>query len=352
MNRTMKNIRIAMLGSGFVANFYMLGLRDVPGHEVVVVQGREGSAQPFAAEWGIAEATADLDRTIARDDIDLYLIALPNFLHKEFALKLAARRRNQVCTKPLARTGPEARAILDAANESGAIHGYAETEVFAPAVVRAERSIREGAIGRPLWVRSREAHGGPHTPWFWDPELAGGGALLDMGCHCIEAARYFFGKGDLPLEVMAWGDTLHHTKSKAEDNALAMIRFTSGAIAHLEVSWTARGGLDLRNEVHGTGGAIFTDVTRGTPIETFTIGGSGYVVEKADLDRGWVKPVPEEAFTYGYQAEMKHFVECVREGRKPRETYHDGWVVNVILDAAYRSMKSRSWEKILLGASA
>lgn len=336
-----------MLGTGFVANFYMLGLKDVPGVEVVLVQGRENSARRFALEWRIAEIEADLDRAIARDDIDLFLIAQANFMHRETALKLAARKRNQVCTKPLGRNAGEAREMFDAAAASGAIHGYAETEVFAPSVVRAEKAVREGAIGKVLWVRSREAHFGPHTPWFWDRELSGGGALLDMGCHCIEAARYFFGKDVRPVEVMAWGDTLFHKeKTQAEDNAFAAIKFENGGIAHLEVSWTARGGLDLRNEVHGTEGAIFTDVTRETPIEMFTLGSAGYLIEKADLDRGWVKPLPEEAYAYGYQAEMKHFVECARAGRMPRETYEDGWVVNTIVDACYRSMKSRSWEPI------
>ena len=342
----MKTVRIGILGNGFVANFYMLGLKDVPGHEVVLVQGREESARRFAKQWHIAETVTDLDAAIARDDIDLFLIALPNFLHRDAAIKLAEAGRNQVCTKPLGRTGAEAREMVEAVKNAGVMNGYAETEVFAPAVVRAEEAVRAGAVGEVLWVRSREAHFGPHSPWFWDPELSGGGALIDMGCHCIEAARYFFGKDIKPIEVMAWGDTLYHKKSKCEDNALAMIRFESGGVAHLEVSWTARGGLDLRNEIHGTEGAIFTDVTRGASIEMFTKGSSGYIVEKADLDVGWVKPVPEEAFTYGYQAEMKHFVECVRDGATPRETYDDGLAVNTIIDAAYRSMKSKKWENI------
>ncbi|MER3417438.1 MAG: hypothetical protein C4297_14700 [Gemmataceae bacterium] len=346
----MRTVRLAMLGAGFVAEFYMQGLKDVPGQEVVVVWSRtEATARKLASRWGIPEVSTDLDRTIARDDIDLYLIALPNFLHKEVAVKVARARRHQVCTKPLGRNAREAREMLDAVQEAGVLHGYAETEVFAPAVVRAGEIIRSGGIGRVLWVRSRESHFGPHSPWFWDADLAGGGALLDMGCHCIEAARFFFGKDVQPVEVMAWGDTLYHRdKTRAEDSTLAIIRFADGGIAHLEVSWTSRGGLDLRNEIHGTHGAIFTDVTRGTSIEAFTLGSSGYVVEKGESDRGWVKPVPEEAFVYGYQAEMKHFVECVREGKTPRETYYDGYVVNVIIDAAYRSMQSRRWETISL----
>ncbi len=337
-----------MLGSGFVAEFYMQGLRDVPGQEVAVVASRrEDSVRGFAAKWKIPETATDLDRVIARDDIDLFLIALPNFLHKDVALKLARAQRNQVCTKPLGRNAEEAKAMLEAVSAAGVLHGYAETEVFAPAVVRAEQMVRSGAIGKVLWVRSRESHFGPHSAWFWDPDLAGGGALLDMGCHCIEASRYFNGKNIRPVEVMAWCGTLFH-KTKAEDNTLALIRFENGSVAHLEVSWTSRGGLDLRNEIHGTEGAIFTDLTRGTAIEAFTLRPSGYLVEKAESAQGWVKPVPEEAFVYGYQAEMKHFVECVRNGESPRETYRDGYAVNTVIDAAYRSARNRRWETISL----
>ncbi|HEX6508130.1 MAG TPA: Gfo/Idh/MocA family oxidoreductase [Chloroflexota bacterium] len=342
----MDPVRIAMLGAGFVAEFYMQGLKDVGGHEVVVAASRnEDTVNTFARRWDIPETSTSVDDTIARDDIDLYLIALPNAVHKDVAVALARNGRNQVCTKPLARSGAEAREILDAVNEAGVLHGYAETEVFSPAVVRAEGMIRAGSIGKVLWVRSRESHFGPHAPWFWDPELAGGGALVDMGCHCFEAARYFHGKDVRPVEVMCWADTLHHD-SKAEDNALAILRFENGGIGHAEVSWTSRGGLDLRNEIHGTEGAIFTDVTRSTPIEAFTTASSGYVVEKAESEQGWVKPVPEEAFVYGYQAEMKHFVDCIRTGTMPRENYHDGYVINTIIDAAYRSTESRTWEPI------
>jgi predicted dehydrogenase len=87
-------------------------------------------------------------------------------------------------------------------------------------------------------------------------------------------------------------------------------------------------------------------VTRQTPITTFTTKSAGYVIEKADIDLGWTRPLPEEAFAYGYQAEMRHFVECVRNGETPRETYEDGYVVNCILDAGYDSMKNRKWVRV------
>ena len=340
-----------MLGSGFVAEFYMQGLANVNGQEVAINYSRSlERAQKFAQRWGIAETTTDLDQAIARTDIDLFVIALPNEEHLPAGLKLARAGKHQVCTKPLGRTREEARQLRDAVRAAGVMNGYAETEVFAPAVVKARESIEAGGIGRVLWVRSRESHSGPHSPHFWDITKTGGGAMNDLGCHCIEAARYFFGKDDPIVEVLAWGATLvHGAKTAGEDNALLVLKFASGGIGHCELSWTTLGGLDLRNEIHGSEGSIFTDVTRSTPIASFTTKSTGYVVEKADLDFGWTKPLPEEAFTYGYQAEMKHFVECVRDGRTPRETYEDGYIVNCVLDAGYESMRTNRWVRVDYG---
>jgi predicted dehydrogenase len=344
----MKTVNIAMLGSGFVADFYLQGLANVNGQQVVANYSRSrGRGRDFAARWGIPESTTDRDALIARGDIDLYIIALPNEEHRPVAEALARARRNQVCTKPLARTRAEAKAMLAAARKSGMLHGYAETEVFAPAVVKARETVERGGIGRVIWVRSRESHSGPHSPHFWDIEKTGGGAMNDLACHSIEAARYFFGKQDKVVEVMAWGGTfVHGHKTKGEDNALLVLQFDGGGIGHCELSWTTKGGLDLRNEIHGSEGSLFTDVTRGTPVASFTTQAAGYVVEKADIDFGWTRPLPEEAFAYGYQAEMRHFVECVRDGRTPRETYEDGYVVNCILDAGYQSMRGRKWVRV------
>jgi predicted dehydrogenase len=338
-----------MLGSGFVAEFYMQGLANVHGHDVVVNYSRSSKrAQSFGAKWRIPESSTRLAPIVARNDIDLYIIALPNEEHLPVSLELARARKHQVCTKPLGRNAREAKRMLAAARRSGAMHGYAETEVFAPAVVKAQAIVASGGIGRVLWVRSRESHSGPHSPHFWDIQKTGGGALNDLGCHTIAAARLLFGKSDRIVEVMGWGARLvHRTKTRGEDNALLVLKFASGGIAHCELSWTTKGGLDLRNEVHGSEGSIFTDVTRSTPITAFTGRPAGYVVEKADHDTGWTRPLPEEAFTYGYQAELRHFVECVRDGRTPSETYEDGWIVNLVLDAGYRSMKTRRWVKIL-----
>ncbi len=338
-------VRIGLLGSGFVSNFYMQGLRDVAGWEVpVVASPNRDHAEAFARKWDIPESTSDVESVIRRADIDLVVLGVPNHVHKDLAIACARAGKHVVCTKPLGRNAAEAREMLDAVRAAGVLHGYAETEVFSPAVIKAREYIERGGIGRVLTLRSREAHAGPHEAWFWNKELSGGGALLDMGCHTIEAARYFLQKRN-PVEVIAWGDTLQHKdRTDAEDNATLMMRFDKGEMAISELSWTARGGLDLRNEVYGAEGALFTDITRETPLKVFSQPGAGYVVEKADSETGWLFPPVDEAWTYGYREEMRHFVECVRKGKMPRETFEDGYIVNCILDAAYRSMQTKKWE--------
>ena len=118
------SVRIAMLGSGFVAGFYMQGLANVGGQEVVANYSRKKRrARKFAQEWSIPEPTTELDMLIKRDDIDLYVIAVPNEEHLPVSLALSRAKKNQVCTKPLARTPREAHAMLRAARRSAARQG-------------------------------------------------------------------------------------------------------------------------------------------------------------------------------------------------------------------------------------
>jgi predicted dehydrogenase len=342
-------VRLGLLGSGFVADFYLDGLRYVPGTEVVANYSRSAErAQEFGERRGIATRYTEMADLCADENVDMVVIALPNHLHVEAATLAASNGKAIVCTKPLARNAEEAAEMVRAVREAGVLAGYAETEVFSPNVMKAREMIESGGIGDVLSVRAREAHSGPHAEHFWDAELAGGGALLDMGCHTIEAARYFFGK-DVPVtEAFAWGATMTHAdKTTGEDNAVAMLKFANGGISITEASWSAKGGMELRNEIVGTEGRLITDSTA-TSVWGFIGKPAGYLMEKADADTGFVYPIPEEAHHYGYAEELRHFVECYRDGSEPRETFVDGYIVNVILDACYRSMKSGRWEPIEL----
>ena len=343
----MRTVRIGMLGSGFVADFYMDGLQDVPGTEVVANYSRsQERADDFGRRHGVARQYTTMEDLCNDRDVEMVIIGLPNHLHLPAVRTATAARKAIVCTKPLARNSREAAEMVRLARDAGVMHGYAETEVFSPDVMRAREMIESGAIGEVLTVRAREAHSGPHAEHFWDAETAGGGALLDMGCHTIEAARYFFGKENRIKDVFSWGATMvHHDRTTGEDNAVLLLRLEDGRTSLTEASWTAKGGMELRNEVYGTMGRIITD-TSSTRIRAFIQRSAGYLMEKADTDVGWVFPIPDEARVYGYQEEMRHFVACFVAGEQPRETFVDGYVVNCVLDAAYRSMKTGRWEPV------
>jgi predicted dehydrogenase len=343
-------VGIGLLGSGFIGDTYADALRDVRDATIVANYSRDlDRATELAGKWGpIARQYDDMAALCADPAVDMVVIGLPNEVHVDAVRIAAAAGKAIVCTKPLARTGAESLEILRIATSAGVWHGYAESSVFSPNLAKAHQMIQSGAIGRVLTMRAREAHSGPHAPHFWDAETAGGGALLDMGCHTVESARHLFGKDTAITEVFAWGATLAHAdKTTGEDTAVAMLKFADGRMATVESSWIEKGGMQLRHEIVGSEGRIVTD-TSSTPVWGFIQNSAGYLVEKADADTGWVYPVPEEARAYGFSQEMRHFVDCYLKGVPPLETFHDGYVVNCILDACYRSMKSGVWEPVRL----
>jgi predicted dehydrogenase len=302
----------------------------------------------FRERWSIPESTTDMQAAVGHPDTDVVVVALPNFLHEE-AVSLAAKAGKAVlCTKPLGRTADEARRMLDVVESAGVFGGYLEDLCYTPKTLKAVAAVRAGALGDVTWVRSRETHPGPHSAWFWDGRLTGGGAIIDLGCHCIEIVRNFVGKGNRPLDVMCHTDTLVHPIAD-EDNAIVLIRFESGAIGQFEVSWTFRGGMDLRDEVAGTHGTIWLNHFLRTGFEMFTAGGSeGYVAEKAETTAGWLFPVGDEVSELGYVDMFSDMFEALDSGGTPRETFYDGYVVNAIMDACYASAKARTWAPIEL----
>ena len=342
--------RIAMLGTGLIADFYAMALHGQRGRDRIVTafsrSGERGGA--FAQRWGIPTSTTSLDEAIGHPEVDAVVVALPNHLHEDAVSRAAAVGKAVLCTKPLARSAEEARRILDTVERAGIFAGYLEDLVYTPKTLKAAAAVRRGAIGDVTWVRSREAHPGPHSAWFWDARQAGGGAIIDLGCHCIEIIRTFVGKGNRPVEVMCWADTLVHP-IEAEDNAIVLVRFESGAIGQLEVSWTFRGGMDLRDEVAGTDGTIRLDHFLRTGFELYSAGGGGgYVAEKVEAMQGWLFPVGDEVVELGYVDMFTDMFTALDTGGAPRETFYDGYVVNAVVDAAYRSARSRRWEPVEL----
>ena len=333
-------VGIGMLGSGFIGEFHALGLRYVPDARVVANYGAGVDRRASFAERFGSRPFDSIEGVCADSEVDLVVVSLPNHLHVEAVRAAAAHGKAVACTKPLGRNASEAVEMLRLVQDAGVFHAYLENVVFGSEMIRMREMVEAGAIGRPLTFRAREGHSGPHAAHFWDAELAGGGAMLDMASHGVEAARYVFGKDAAVRDVFAWGATLvHGDRTTGEDNAIVVVRFEDGRAATMDVSWSSKGGLEGRFEVYGEAGRIIQDMTS-TPLRAFIERPAGYIGEKADADTGWVFPVPDETHVHGHDAMMQHVIEAFRAGTPPRETFEDGVIVNAILDAAYRSMKS------------
>jgi predicted dehydrogenase len=340
--------KIAMLGAGLIGRFYTMSLLNSRGRDEINVICAVGltEAKKFAEEFDIPRWADDMATAIRDPEIDTVVIGLPNYLHKKAVLLAAEAGKAVMCTKPLAISGPEALEMLDAVEKAGVFHGYLEDLVYTPKTLKALDAARKGALGKVLWARSRETHGGPHSDWFWTKELSGGGAIVDMGCHCIEIARSFIGKDSRPLEVTCWADTQVHPVD-VEDHAVGLVRYDSGAIGQFEVSWTFRGGMDLRDEVSGTEGTVWLNHWLRTGFELFTnVGQGGYVAEKAEGDTGWLFPVGDEVGALGYVSMFMDMFNSMDAGKAPMETFYDGYIVNSIIDASYKAAQSKKWEPV------
>jgi predicted dehydrogenase len=341
--------KIAMLGTGLIGMFYTMTLHGQRGRDrVTVIYSRQQErAEAFARQWDIPKAVNTMAAAIQDPEVDTVVIGLPNHLHVEAVQMCAAAGKAVLCTKPLGRTAAEAKQMLDIVEKAGIFGGYLEDLAYTPKTLKALATVKAGALGDITWARSRETHPGPHSAWFWDKEAAGGGAIIDLGCHCAEIIRNYVGKENRPLEVMCHADTLVHP-IPAEDNAIALIKFESGAIGQFEVSWTFRGGMDLRDEVAGTAGTIWTNHFLRTGFEMFTAAKGGYVAEKAESESGWLFPVGDEVHELGYNHMFSDMFDAMDNGTQPMESFYDGYVINAILDAAFASAKSRQWEAVQL----
>jgi predicted dehydrogenase len=128
---------------------------------------------------------------------------------------------------------------------------------------------------------------------------------------------------------------------------VGLVRYDNGAIGQFEVSWTFRGGMDLRDEIAGTEGTIWLNHWLRTGFEMFTnVGQGGYVAEKAEGETGWLFPVGDEIGSLGYVEMFKDMFNSMDAGKKPMEDFYDGYVVNTIMDACYKAAETKRWEPV------
>jgi predicted dehydrogenase len=283
----------------------------------------------------------------------------------------SAPLRGIAIEKPLARTLEEALEVAEIAKEIGAATGYLEDMVFAPALTRGKEVLwRRGAAssGRPYLARAAEEHAGPHSRWFWEPAIAGGGALLDMMCHSIEAARWLLTAPGAPrsslivedvsatIANLKWTQPKHAAELAARHPGLDWARHPSEDFARATVTWrTTEGqllltettsswcyvGAGLRHTFALLGPEYSLDVDMAdTGVRVFfsrkVSGAAGEdLVEKQNAEQGLMPISPNEPALYGYAAENRHFARAFARGAKPELTVEDGVEVMRILMKAY-----------------
>jgi len=339
----MKPIRIGLLGSGFIADLHSHAIKMIP-HDMevaAVASPTKGKAAKFAKHQGIPDAYTSLEEMLKKSDLDAVAIGIPNNKHAWACETIAKAGKHVVCEKPLCVTIDEADEMIDVCKKHGVLLCYAEELCFAPKYVRAKTLVDEGAIGRPFLVKQAEEHDGPHMPWFWDAKQSGGGAMLDMGCHGLEFARWIFGKPKAKSVYATLNTYVHVEKTKADDHSLMLIEFVDKdglpQTALVENSWAKLGGIEDRAEIYGSKGNTSADIMKGSALRTYSTVGYGYAAEKSGSTVGWSNTNFEEIWNYGFPQEFSHFARAMRGKEKLLESGEDGREVLSILWAAYAS---------------
>lgn len=352
----MANPRIGLIGAGYMAKAHA----DCYQHErtaelAIVAASRPERAEALARQYGVARWTTDWRDVIADPTLDAVDICVPNHLHYPIAMAALDQGLPFLIEKPLARTLDEAREIVAAWEKTPLVAVYGENFRFAPQYLLAKEVIAQGGIGRVVMVRINEIHNGPfHAQWFWDALPTGGGALIDMGIHGAFLAEWLTGDRvdyvSAEVATLKWHDKC---RNDAEDTAFCTLRFRGGALAELISSWAAAGGIDNRAEIYGTAGTILLDTSRNVGgVKVYSEPGYGPAVDVAVTERphvssttGWSTPIPDEWHALGYQAEVRHFLACLRGEAEPASTLRDGLRALALVDASYRAARAgQRWQ--------
>jgi predicted dehydrogenase len=381
-----QRLGVGFVGSGFVTRFHIRGWQGVRDADVRGVwspspeHAEEAAALARSLRVGEARAFATIEEMARAPEIDCVWICGPNHARVEnmervvAALEGGGRLVGVACEKPLARNVAEARRVVELAEKAGVLHGYLENQLFSPALVRAKAIAwaRGAALsGRPYLARAAEEHSGPHMPWFWRGDLQGGGVLNDMMCHSLEVARDLLtapgaARGSIrPVKVSAqvaalkWtrpeyaeilrssmGAEVDYGRRPAEDFARATVEYVDEKgrplIVEATTSWSFVGaGLRLSMELLGPEYSVSVDTldTGATVFFSRRLQGPAGedLVEKQNAEQGLMPVVGDEAATYGYESEDRHFVRCFLDGVQPQEDFRAGLEVTELLMACYMS---------------
>jgi len=257
-----KTFGIALIGAGNIARVHAAAIAEIDNaHLVAVCDSSEPACRAFSDAIGGISWTADLDRLLARDDVDVIDICTPSGTHADLAVEAARAGKHLIVEKPLAITLAQSDRIIDAAAANGVKLAGIFPYRFRQGVRKAREAIQQGRIGRLVmadvyvkWYRSQEYYRGWHGTWALD----GGGALMNQSIHNVDLLRWLAGPVDSIFGHVA---TLGH-EMETEDTASALLTFANGALGVIQGATSCWPGDPARVEFHGTRGTIVLEEGR------------------------------------------------------------------------------------------
>ncbi|MBW3624900.1 MAG: Gfo/Idh/MocA family oxidoreductase [Armatimonadetes bacterium] len=237
----MNPLRVALVGCGIISEAHVRAYANHADRARITVccDIDLEKAQERAEQAGGASVVTEYDEVISDPDVDAVEICTPHHLHKDAVIAAARAGKQVLCQKPLAKTLEDCDAMIAAAEEAGVTLYYGETNHTLPAALEAKRAIEAGRIGQIIGTQATYAHwqGGKYlsTAWRYDPNVTGGGQLLDGGIHYIDLMLNVAG----PIEAVTCFATRFRPELGGEDTAVVNARYRGGHLGALFSSQAA-----------------------------------------------------------------------------------------------------------------
>ena len=372
----MNEINVALIGYAFMGRAHSNAYRQVTPFlspkrppRMKVICGRSArDVEKARKALGWDEASTDWKEVVRRSDIELVDVCTPGDSHAEIAIAAARARKHVFCEKPLANSLKDAERMLAAVEKAGVAHMICHNYRRAPAVQLAKQIISSGQLGEIRHYRGtylQDWMSDPKAPFNWrlDRTKAGSGALGDIASHSIDLARFLVGEID---EVSADLKTFVSTRPDAtsprkkhkvtvDDAAMALVRFTNGAVGTIEATRMAPGRKNFnRFEINGLKGSLAFDLERMNELEVYfesdppTMRGfrTIMVTEGAHPFVGkWWPPGHIIGYEHTFTHTVYDLLEAITRGRTPSPNFADGVANQRVLDAMTRAAASRRWVK-------
>lgn len=365
----MPELRIALIGSGFMgrahamafaaaARTFELGVTPV----LEILADRDDAAAAEAARTlGFARSTGDWRAAVSDPAVDLVAITTPNVLHAPIALAAIAAGKAVYCEKPLAVTLDDAAAMTRAAEGAGRPTAVGFTYLFNPMISVAREIVRGGEIGEVTAFRGIHAEdfmASADAPFNWRCEPGNaGGALADIGSHCIAMARHLVGE---IAAVSGQLHTVHSTRSgkpvEVDDQADAVIRFDNGATGSVACSWIATGRkMGLQFEITGTKGALSFTQDRLNELRIYrpgTRGREGFLTIEAGPEHAeYGAFCPASGHQLGYNdlktIEAKAAIDAALGRPNAAKDFRYAWTVMCVDAAIRQSHVEQRWVEVV-----